>query len=400
VSRAVLRCRVCERTQPLAPISTCPACHEPLDVDYGLPEHGFRPGDDAPHSMWRYAALLPHRPDDDATPGLTPLVPAPRLSQALGIELLLKLEDANPTHSFKDRVAGSAVAAAQAFGFETICCASTGNLGEAIAARCAAAGLEAVVLCPRDDVATVPVATYGARMFGVDGSFDDCRALERQLEGLFPWGFVGGNLHALAAEGAKTIAYELAEQLDWQLPDAVVAPVASGALIAKLAQGFDELAAVGALAGAAAPRPRLYGAQAGGCPPLAAAWTDDRPPSRVRPVTGVRSLAVGDPAFGDLAVGAARMSGGAIHAVAEDEIGENMALLAETTGVFGETAAGVTLGALRRAVASGAIGERDTVVLLVTGDGLKTPQPVADRLQPVEVEADADALHEHLGVVI
>jgi threonine synthase len=397
VSRATLRCRVCERTQPLAPISTCPACHEPLDVDYGLPEHGFRPGDDAPHSMWRYAALLPHRPDDDATPGLTPLVPAPRLSQALGIELLLKLEDANPTHSFKDRVAGSAVAAAQAFGFETICCASTGNLGEAIAARCAAAGLEAVVLCPRDDVAAVPVATYGARMFGVDGSFDDCRALERQLEGLFPWGFVGGNLHALAAEGAKTIAYELAEQLDWQLPDAVVAPVASGALIAKLAQGFDELAAVGALAGPGMPRPRLYGAQAGGCPPLAAAWTDDRPPSRVRPATEVRSLAVGDPAFGDLAVGAARMSGGAIHSVAEDEIAERTAFLAETTGVLSDSAGGVALGALLELVRTGTVAEGERVVLVVTGSGLKRHGfEVAAKAE--EIDSDVDALLAALGV--
>ena len=167
----------------------------------------------------------------------------------------------------------------------------------------AAAGLEAVVLCPRT-CRVAPAPSYGARVFGVDGTFDDCRELERQLEALFPWGFLGGNLHALASEGAKTIAYELVEQLG-EAPDAVVAPVASGTLFAKLAQGFGESGADSA---------RLYGAQAGGCPPLAAAWADDRPLSKVRPQTEVRSLAIGDPAYGDLAVGAARMSGGAITA--------------------------------------------------------------------------------------
>jgi threonine synthase len=354
------------------------------------------PTGDAPHSMWRYAARLPHHPPEDSSPGLTPLVPAPRLSEALGVELLLKLEDANPTHSFKDRLAASAVAAAQAFGFETVCCASTGNLGEAVAARCAAAGLEAVVLCPAEDLPLVPLAAYGARVFAVDGSFDDCRALERQLEALFPWGFVGGNLHALASEGAKTIAYELAEQLDRRQPDAVVAPVASGTLIAKLAQGFDELAATGALE-AGGSRPRLYGAQAGGCPPLAAAWTDDRPPSRVRPHTDVRSLAIGDPAFGDLAVGAARMSGGAIVSVPEDAVEAHTALLAELTGVFADSAGGVALGALLDLLRTGAIEEGERVVLVVTGSGLKPyghePVVVAE-----EIDSDVRAVLAAFGV--
>jgi threonine synthase len=396
VSSATFRCRVCERTWPLTPLSSCPSCHEPLDVWYDLagaaPAPWRRNG--APRSMWRYAHVLPYASTDTGTPGLTPLVPAPRLSQALGIELLLKLEDANPTHSFKDRLAACAVAAADAFGFETICCASTGNLGEAVAARCASAGFEAVVLCPGDDLPLVPVAAYGARVFGIDGSFDDCRALERQLEALFPWGFVGGNLHALAVEGAKTIAYEIAEQLDGRLPDAVVAPVASGTLIAKLAQGFDELAAVGAVDDG---RPRLYGAQAGGCPPLAAAWTDDRPPSRVRPSTEVRSLAIGDPASGDLAVGAARMSGGAILAVPEDEIAAHTAFLAETTGVFADSASGVAVGALLELVQTGAIREGERVILVVTGSGLK-PYGYEVEVAAEAIESDVGALLAALGV--
>ncbi len=394
MSSATLRCRVCERTQPLAPLSACPACNEPLDVGYELSAETVLPGAGAPRSMWRYADFLPHASLDAGTPGMTPLVPAPRLSRALGIELLLKLEDANPTHSFKDRLAASAVAAAGAFGFETICCASTGNLGEAIAARCASAGLEAVVLCPGDDVRRVPVAAYGARVFGIDGTFDDCRALERELEALFPWGFTGGNLHAVAAEGAKTIAYEIADQLDRRPPDAIVAPVASGTLFAKLAQGFDELAAVGAVG---SRLPRLYGAQAGGCPPLAAAWTDDRPPSRVRPATEVRSLAIGDPSYGDLAVGAARMSGGAFLAVPEDEIAARTAFLAEMTGVFADSAGGVAMGALLELVRTGAIGEGERVVLVVTGSGLK-PYGYELELAAEEVEPDVDALLAALGV--
>jgi threonine synthase len=394
MSTATLRCRVCERTQPLAPLSACPTCHEPLDVGYELGSGALLPRNGAPRSMWRYADVLPHASADLGTPGLTPLVPAPRLSRALGIDLLLKREDANPTHSFKDRLAASAVAAARAFGFETICCASTGNLGEAVAARSASAGLEAVVLCPADDLSLVPATAYGARVFAVDGSFDDCRAIERELEALFPWGFVGGNLHALAAEGAKTIAYELAEQLDGRLPDAVVAPVASGTLIAKLAQGLDELAALGAVDGG---RPRLYGAQAGGCPPLAAAWTDDRPHSRVRPTTEVRSLAIGDPAYGDLAVGAARMSGGAILAVPEEEIPARTSLLAEMTGVFADSAGGVAVGALLELVRTETIRERERVILVVTGSGQKQHAHGVEAAAQ-EIESDVGALLAALGV--
>jgi threonine synthase len=343
--------------------------------------------------MWRYADLLPHVSADEGTPGMTPLVRAARLSDALGIELLLKLEDANPTHSFKDRVAASAVAAAQAFGFATLCCASTGNMGEALAARCAAAGLEAVVLCPADDVALAPAASYGATIFGVHATFDECRELERRLSGLFPWGFVGGNLHAVASEGAKTIAYEIAEQLG-VMPDAVVSPVASGTLFAKLAQGFDEVAALGAADG---PRPRLYGAQAAGCPPLAAAWADDRPLSRVRPETDVRSLAIGDPVYGELAVGAAKMSGGAIHAVPEEDIPERTAFLAETTGVLADSASGVALGALLELVNTGAIAPGERVVLVVTGSGLK-PYAHDVAVTPAEIDGNVEALLAALGL--
>jgi threonine synthase len=386
---AVLRCRLCERTQPLAPVSDCPECDGPLDVGYGLATATLVPR----RSMWRYEALLPHAPADRTTPGLTPLVPAPRLSAALGIELFLKLEGANPTHSFKDRIAASAVAAAQAFGLQTLCCASTGNLGEAVAARAAAAGLEAVVLVPAEHLEVAPTASYGARVFSVAGTFEDCERIEDELAGLFPWGFLGGNLRALASEGAKTIAYEIAEQLG-ATPDAVVAPVASGTLFAKLAQGFDEALEVGFASGA---RPRLFGAQAGGCPPLAAAWADDRPLSRVRPQTEVRSLAIGDPVFGDMAVGAARMSGGGIHCVAESDIADRTALLAETTGVLADSAGGVALGTLIDLVRTGKVAEGERVVLVVTGTGLK-PYTVEVPHDSTEVERDVDSVLSALGL--
>ncbi len=387
---------MCERTQPLELRSVCPICDGPLDVDYDLETArlvSLSPTA-APRSMWRYRDLLPHEPADAGTPGMTPLVHAPRLSGALGIELLLKLEDANPTHSFKDRIAASAVSAAHAFGLQTLCCASTGNLGEAVAARAAAAGLEAVILCPIEDVAVAPAASYGARVFGVDGTFDDCRELERELEALFPWGFLSGNLHAIASEGAKTIAYEIVEQLGAVMPDAVVSPVASGTLFAKLAQGFDEAAAVGLGTG---PRPRLYGAQAGGCPPLAAAWADDRPLSKVRPQTEVRSLAIGDPVYGDLAVGAARMSHGAIRCVPEEEIGDRTALLAETTGILADSAGGVALGALVDLVRGGEIAEGERVVLVVTGTGLK-PYAVDIAVESTEVDGNVESVLAALGL--
>src|SRR5439155_17083964 len=237
-------------------------------------------------------------------------------------------------------------------------------------------------------------APYRAKILRVAGTFDDCRTLERRLEVLFPWGFVEGNLHALASEGAKTIAYEIAEQLGWRLPDAVISPAASGTLFAKLAQGFDELNALGAATGT---RPRLYGAQAGGCPPLATAWADDRPLSKVLPDTEVRSLAIGDPVYGELAVGAARMSGGSIQAIAENEIAAHTRFLAETTGVFPDSAGGVAVGALLELVRGGAIAPGERVVLVVTGSGLK-PYGYEAEVVREQIPADVNAVLGALGI--
>jgi threonine synthase len=311
----------------------------------------------------------------------------------------LKLDTANPTHSFKDRVVAVAAAKALELGCGTLACSSTGNLANAVAGRAAAEGIEAVVLCPADlePEKLAATAVYGATIYAVDGTYDDCSRLSVELSFELDWAFVNVGLRSYYAEGSKTLAFEIAEQLGWRQPDAVIGPIASGALFSKVSQGFRELRQVGLVEGTA---PRLYGGQAQGCAPVASAFAEERKVTPVKPRTVARSLAIGNPADGDLAVATARESFGAIYAVPEDEVGENMSLLAETTGVFGETAAGVTLGALREAVRRGQVGERDTVVLLVTGDGLKTPQPIAGRVRPIAIEADADALLDRLGVEV
>jgi threonine synthase len=322
---------------------------------------------------------------------LTPLVPAPRLADHLGIaELWLKLDTANPTHSFKDRVVAVAARKAQELGLETLSCSSTGNLAGAVAARAAAEGLEAAVFVPADlePEKLAAAAVYGPRIYAVNGTYDHCSRLSVELSFELPWGFVNVNLRSYYAEGSKTLAYEVAEQLGWELPDAVAIPVASGALFHKVGQGFGELRTLGLVDG---PTPRLFGGQAEGCRPVVTAFETATRVTPVRPDTVARSLAIGNPADGDFAVSTARATGGALYAVAEEAIGENMALLAQRTGVFGETATGVTLGALRAAIEAGELNERSRVVLLVTGDGLKTPGPVAFTYNPVAIEADADA---------
>ena len=401
-----LTCRVCETQYPLDPIGVCSRCFGPLDPVYDRDEQRRTVTRESiaagPPSLWRYAPLLPVEPpaEQRLPAGWTPLVRAPRLAEALGLgELWLKLDTANPTHSFKDRVVAVATAKAVEFGRTTIACSSTGNLANAVAARAAAEGLDAVVLCPADlePEKLIATAIYGARIFAVDGNYDDCSRLTIELSFELDWAFVNVDLRSYYAEGSKTLGFEIAEQLGWTFPDAVVAPIASGAMFSKVHQGFSELRELGLVDGA---QPRLIGAQAEGCSPVALAFAEGTKVSPVRPSTIARSLAIGNPADGELAVATAVACGGSIVAVDEDEIVENIALLAETTGVFGETAPGVTLGALREAVRRGELGADDRVVLLVTGDGLKTPGLVADRVEPTFVAPDADLILEALGVQV
>ena len=403
LSCLALSCRVCATEHPLEANGSCSRCFGPLDPVYDwdhiratVSRESIAAG---PASLWRYAALLPVEAPEVArlAPGFTPLVPAPRLADELGIgELWLKLDTANPTHSFKDRVVAVAARKAQELGFETLSCSSTGNLAGAVAARAAAEGLDAVVFVPSDlePEKLAGAAVFGPKIYTVNGTYDHCSRLTVELSFELPWGFVNVNLRSYYAEGSKTIAYEIAEQLGWEAPDAIAIPIASGALFHKVGQGFSELRSVGLVDDRATPR--LFGGQAEGCQPVATAFRDGVPVQPVRPNTVARSLAIGNPADGDFAVATARRTGGAIYTVAEEAVGENMALLAATTGVFGETATGVTLGALRAAIAAGELGPTSRVVLLVTGDGLKTPQPVAHTYNPVLIEADADAFIDQI----
>ena len=405
MSAVSLTCRVCATEHPLEAIGSCSRCFGPLDPVYdwdALAGAVTRKRIEAgPASIWRYADLLPVAAPSEPqlSPGWTPLVPAPRLAREVGVrELWLKLDTANPTHSFKDRVVAVAARKAQELGLGTLACSSTGNLAGAVAARAAAEGLEAAVFVPHDlePEKLTAAAAYGPTVYAVDGHYDHCSRLTVELSFELPWGFVNVNLRSYYAEGSKTLAYEIAEQLGWQLPDVVVAPIASGALFHKVGQGFGELRRLRLVDGVL---PSLVGGQAAGCAPVATAFATGERVVPVRPDTIARSLAIGSPADGDFAVATARETGGAIHAVAEEAVGENMALLARTTGVFGETATGVTLGALRSAVAEGQIRARDRVVLLVTGDGLKTPGPVSFTYSPVAIEPDAEAfLDEVLSV--
>src|SRR5438128_756399 len=383
-----LSCTRCGNELQLEGVGACPRCFGPLEPVYDVDElrrtlthESIEAG---PPSLWRYAPLLPVQVPNEPrlAPGLTPLVPATRLAAQLGVaELYLKLDTANPTHSFKDRVVAVACAKAQELGLDVLACSSTGNLANAVAARAAAEGLEAAVFCPADlePEKLVATAVYGATIYAVRGTYDDCSRLTVELSFELPWAFVNVGLRSYYAEGSKTLAYEIAEQLGWRLPDAVVAPIASGALFARIGIGFGELLELGLVDGRA---PRLFGGQAEGCSPVAAAFAERRRVSPVRPATLARSLAIGSPADGDFAVETARSSAGSIDAIPEEEIGPNMALLAATAGVFGETAAGVTLGALRAAGERGDLGADDRAVLLVTGERLRRRGHTSARLAP------------------
>jgi threonine synthase len=401
-----LRCRICEASYPAVASGICVRCFGPLEPVYDweaiervVSRERIEAG---PQSMWRYADLLPAEvPADGATsPGWTPLVPAPRLASALGIgELYLKLDLSNPTHSFKDRVVAVAAQKAIEFDLGTLSATSTGNLANAVGARAAAIGMPAVIFCPAGLEPEKLAATtiYGARIYGVRGSYDDCSRLVSELASEVDWGIVNVNLRSYYAEGSKTLAFEIVEQLGWETPDAVVMPIGSGAMFTKVWQGFQQFERLGLIPSG---QVRLFGGQAVGCAPVANAFAEERAVTPVRPNTVASSIAIGNPADGDLAIATARTSGGGIYAVAEDEIGINISLLAETAGIFGEGATGAALGALREAARRGQIGERDRAVLLVTGTGLKTPQLAEASGDVVEIDADIDLLLEDLGVAV
>jgi len=385
----------------------CEFCWGPLEVVYDydaiaseVTHAGIANG---PESIWRYAPLLPDPGGErvDLGAGWTPLRSAPRLAAELGLDKLwLKLDGSNPTHSFKDRVVSVALTTARSFGYNVAACASTGNLANAVAAHAASAGMESVVFIPNDlETGKVAATTvYGGRVLAVDGSYDDVNRLCAELAGDHPWAFVNVNVRPYYSEGSKTMAFEVAEQLGWRAPAAVVVPVASGSLLTKFNKGLKELHTVGLLT--EEPTTVVHGAQAEGCSPVARAFAQGADEVRpVKPHTIAKSLGIGNPADGYYALRDVRACGGTITAVPEDAVARGMTLLARTEGLFTETAGGVTIATLERLVREGIIARDQETVALITGVGLKTLEALGPN-QPTHLEeTSVEAVDHALGGV-
>jgi threonine synthase len=388
-----LACKECGSEYELEARYVCERCFGPLEVRYdfgSLDVEGVKRRIQAgPQNLWRYADFLPfaQAPRSALPAGCTPLVKATRLAERLGLrEVWVKNDAANPTHSFKDRVVSVALAKAQELGYEVVACASTGNLANAVAAHAAAAGLESYVFIPADleEQKILATGVYGTNLVTVRGNYDDVNRLCAELSGEHDWAFVNVNVRPYYAEGSKTLAYEIAEGLGFELPDRVVAPIASGSLFTKIARGFDDWRSVGLLEG---ETPTMNGAQADGCSPVAqayeAGWDVCKP---VKPSTIAKSLAIGNPADGPYAIDLARRSGGGIDSVSDDEIRAGIRLLAETTGIFTETAGGTTTATLAKIAERGDIDPGERVVLVITGEGLKTLDAVRGTFEVHEID--------------
>src|SRR5918992_2744644 len=394
-----LACKECGSEYQLEARYVCDECFGRLEVRY---DHSSLDAESVkrriqagPQNLWRYSDFLPfaQTPRSALPAGCTPLVRAPRLAEAIGLrDVWVKNDAANPTHSFKDRVVSVALAKAQELGFRTVACPSTGNLANAVAAHAAAAGLESYVFIPADleEQKILATGVYGTKLVAVRGTYDDVNRLCTELAGERErWAFVNVNVRPYYAEGSKTLGFEIAEQLGFELPDAVVVPIASGSLFTKIARGFEEWLEVGLVSG---ELPAFHGAQAEGCSPVARAYAEGHDACRpVKPETIAKSLAIGNPADGPYALDLARRSGGGIDAVTDEEIREGIRLLAETAGIFTETAGGVTTAVLRKVAERGDLGSDARVVLVITGAGLKTPDAVRGTFETHEIDPTTDA---------
>jgi threonine synthase len=413
-----LQCKECKTEYPLEALYVCERCFGPLEVAYERREGVRDVGElrrriqGGPQNIWRYADFLPLAGGPPGPSGrlasrvglpagCTPLIRADRLAERLGLrEVWVKNDAANPTHSFKDRVVSVAVSRARELGFETIACASTGNLANSVAAHGAALGLDSYVFIPSDleEQKVLATGVYGTRLVGVRGNYDDVNRLCTELCAERDWAFVNINLRPYYAEGSKTLAFEIAEQLGWELPDRCVAPIASGSLFTKIAKGFQEWAEIGLLDGpnGTTPElPRMHGAQAEGCSPVASAYAaGDDVCKPVRPNTIAKSLAIGNPADGPYALELARNSGGSIDAVSDDEIRAGIALLAQTTGIFTETAGGVTTAVLAKLAQRGEIDPDERVVLVITGEGLKTLDAVRGTFEACTIDPTLESFEQ------
>jgi threonine synthase len=406
-----LRCRECARTYDVAPIHVCEFCFGPLEAVYDYERIAAATSREkiaaGPPTIWRYADLLPiseSTPRVDLGAGFTPLVPAPRLGAELGIDdLWLKNDTVNPTFSFKDRVVSVALTKAREFGLRGAACGTTGNLGNAVAAHAAKAGMPACIFMPADLELgkIVTTAVYGATIVAIKGNYDEVNRLCAEVADAYPWAFVNTNVRPFYSEGSKTLAFEVVEQLDWTYPDHIVVPIGSGAQLVKVRKGLDELHKVGLTKEPS--HTKVHGAQAAGCSPVAEAFAKGLEHVRPqKPQTIAKSIAIGNPADGSYALKAVRETGGQVDMVDDDEVVNSMLLLAQTEGIFTETAGGVTVGVLAKLAKNGAFGRGERVVALITGMGLKTLEPLLDRTKPTTTIPASFEEFEHqveIGVI-
>ncbi|TMC48620.1 MAG: threonine synthase [Chloroflexi bacterium] len=411
-----LVCRECGTEIDVAATHVCDLCFGPLDVRYDYREVARRISREAidrgPQSIWRYRDLLPVDLDasDDEGPvtlgeGFTPLVHAPQLGEELGLRnLYIKNDTMNPTNSFKDRVVSVATSWARRNGFDTIACASTGNLANAVAAYAARAGMPGYVFIPANLEAgkIAPTAVFKPTMVRIDGNYDDVNRLCSELADLVDWAFCNINIRPFYSEGSKTLTYETAEQLGWRLPDEIIIPIASGCQFVKHNKAARELIDLGLVSGDGARMPRLSGAQALGCSPVATAFQQGETHIvPVKPDTIAKSIAIGNPSDGSYVVQIARATGGVVDSVTEEEILEGIELLARTEGIFTETAGGVTVGVLAKLARSGRWRGDETVVAYVTGHGLKTAEVMTGRSTLADpIPPTVRAFHERFSQAV
>lgn len=401
-----LKCRECGRAYPREALYVCEYCFGPLEADYDYEKIGQALTreiiESRPKNLWRYKELLPidKQPTDGLNSGFTPLIRARNLEKALGVkELYIKDDSVNhPTLSFKDRVVAVALSKAKEFGFDTVACASTGNLANSVAAQSAVAGLKRYIFIPSDLELGKVVGTliYKPVLVAVEGNYDQVNRLCSEIATKYKWAFVNINIRPYYAEGSKTYGYEIAEQLGWKTPGHIVAPCAGGSLITKIYKGLKEFKKLGFIEEV---NSKIYAAQATGCCPIITAIKENSDIIRpVKPNTIAKSLAIGNPADGVYAAGVVRESGGWAEDVSDEEIVEAIKLLAAAEGIFTETAGGVTLGAARKLIEQGRIPKNESIVVCITGNGLKTQEAVTGSIgKPIKIKPNLESFEKALN---
>ncbi len=400
-----LKCRECSREYPKEPLYVCEYCFGPLEVDYDYERIKEKLTKKVieyrPKNLWRYKELMPidGEPTDGLKSGFTPLIRAKNLNKALGVEELYIKDDSvnHPTLSFKDRVVAVALSKAKEFGFDTVACASTGNLANSVAAQAAVANLKRYIFIPADLELGKVIGTliYDPILVAIEGNYDQVNRLCSEIATRYEWAFVNINIRPYYAEGSKTYGYEIAEQLGWKTPKHIIVPCAGGSLITKIWKSLKEFQKLGLIDEIDT---KIYAAQATGCAPIVTAVKEDSDIIKpVKPNTIAKSLAIGNPADGVYAVGTVKESGGWAEDVSDDEIVEAMKLLAFTEGIFTETAGGVTLGVTKKLIEQGRIPRDESILICITGNGLKTQEAVTEKIgKPIRIKPNIASFEDNV----